>query len=279
MRIVLRVLSGARAGHTARFDRAHVAIGRHPTSDFQLDPAKDRDVSGKHAEIIARNGGYAIRDAGSTNGTWVNGQKLEGERILAAGDVVALGATGPKLEIAIERGSRWTARRLWRTAGGVAGLAGFAIGIAVTYSATHREAKKRESALDALLRRSDSVNAVLSAGMRDVNGRVSGLDSALSAARGESDSLRAHLIATRTGTNGQSAAVHRAAEQLQHAESREQLLATASRVDYARISRLDGPAVVLIAVEMPDGHAFTGTGFSVASGGLVVTNRHSHARR
>jgi S1-C subfamily serine protease len=51
-------------------------------------------------------------------------------------------------------------------------------------------------------------------------------------------------------------------------------LVTASRVDYAKIAHAKGPAVVLIAVEMPDGNAFTGTGFSVATSGVVVTNRH-----
>lgn len=272
MRIVLRVLSGAKSGQVARFDGRRVQrlrIGRHPASDFQFDPTKDRDVSGRHAEIVGTGNGtrFTIRDVGSTNGTWVNGDRLEREHVLADGDVIAFGASGPRMEFHVDRRFYWTRRRVWTAIGG---SAGFAAGIIVAYSLTHRAATKRESALDALLRRSDSVNAVLSATAQHASDRASGLDSALAAQRQESQSLRARLAAEQRG----SAAAAVDAAQLRHAESREKLLASASRVDYATIAKSKGPAVVLIAVEMPDGHAFTGTGFSVATTGLVVTNRH-----
>jgi S1-C subfamily serine protease len=272
MRIVLHVLTGAKSGHTARFDgrrMQRLRIGRHPASDFQFDPTKDRDVSGRHAEIIGSGNGtrFTIRDAGSTNGTWVNGDRLERDHVLADGDVIAFGASGPRMEFHVDRRFHWTRRRVWMTVGGAAG---FAAGIIVAYSATHRAARKRESALDALLRKSDSVNQVLSASVRDVSSRASGLDSALSAAQHESEGLRTRLAAEQRGSAQAAADV----AQLKHSESREKLLATASRVDYAKIARSKGPAVVLIAVEMPDGHAFTGTGFSVSTAGLVVTNRH-----
>jgi S1-C subfamily serine protease len=272
MRILLHVLTGAKSGHVARFDgrrMQRLRIGRHPASDFQFDPTKDRDVSGRHAEIVGTSNGtrFTIRDVGSTNGTWVNGDKLDREHILADGDVIAFGASGPRMEFHVDRRFHWTRRRVWMAVGG---SAGFAAGIIVAYSLTHREAKKRESALDALLRRSDSVNAVLSATARVASDRASGLDSALAAAQHESQSLRTRLAAEQRGSAAAAADV----AQLRHSESREKLLATASRVDYAKIAKAKGPAVVLIAVEMPDGHAFTGTGFSVSASGLVVTNRH-----
>jgi S1-C subfamily serine protease len=272
MRIVLRVLTGAKTGHVARYDGKRLSrlrIGRHPASDFQFDPTKDRDVSGRHAEIVGASNGtrFTIRDVGSTNGTWVNGDRLEAEHVLADGDVIAFGAAGPRIEFHVDR-RFWTRRRIFMASGGLA--AGFALGIIVAYSATHRAARKRESALDALLRRSDSVNAVLSASVRDASDRVSGLDSALSAAQHESESLRTRLADEKRG----SASATADAAQLKHAESREKLLATVSRVDFAHLAKTRGPAVVLIAVEMPDGHAFTGTGFSIAPSGLVVTNRH-----
>jgi S1-C subfamily serine protease len=272
MRIVLHVLTGARSGHVARFDGRRVQrlrIGRHPASDFQFDPTKDRDVSGRHAEIVGASNGtrFTIRDVGSTNGTWVNGDKLERDHVLADGDVIAFGASGPRIEFHVDRRFHWTRRRVWMAVGGGAG---FAAGIVVAYSLTHRAERKRESALDALLRRSDSVNAVLSASVRNASDRASGLDSALAAAQHESESLKTRLAAEHRGSAQAAADV----AQLRHAESREKLLATASRVDYAKIARAKGPAVVLIAVEMPDGNAFTGTGFSVATSGVVVTNRH-----
>lgn len=272
MRIVLQVLTGAKSGQVARYDGRRVQrlrIGRHPASDFQFDPTKDRDVSGRHAEIVGTHNGtkFTIRDVGSTNGTWVNGDKLEREHVLSDGDVIAFGASGPRVEFHVDRRFHWTRRRVWMAVGGTAG---FMAGIIVAYSLTHRADKKRESALDALLRRSDSVNAVLSASARDANSRASGLDSALAAVQHETQSLRTRLAAEQRG----SAAANADIQQLRQSESRQKLLTTASRVDYAKIAKAKGPAVVLIAVEMPDGHAFTGTGFAVSAGGVVVTNRH-----
>jgi serine protease Do len=272
MRIVLRVLSGAKSGHVARYDGRRVQrvrIGRHPASDFQFDPTKDRDVSGRHAEIVGASDGtkFTIRDVGSTNGTWVNGDRLERDHVLTDGDVIAFGAGGPKIEFHVDRQFHWTRRRVWTAVGGAVG---FAAGIVIAYSATHRAARKRESALDALLRRSDSVNAVLSASVRNASDRASGLDSALAAAQHESESLRTRLADEQRGT----AQATQDAAQLKHSESREKLLASVSRVDFARLAKSRGPAVVLIAVEMPDGHAFTGTGFAISPQGLVVTNRH-----
>jgi S1-C subfamily serine protease len=272
VRIVLRVLTGAKSGHVARYDGRRLQrlrIGRHPASDFQFDATKDRDVSGRHAEIVGANAGtrFTIHDVGSTNGTWVNGDRLEREHVLADGDVISFGASGPRVEFHVDRQFHWTTRRIWMSA---IGTAAFAVGIIATYSVTHRAARKRESALDALLRRSDSVNAVLSANAQQATNRASDLDSALSAAQQRSDSLRTRLAAEQRGSAQATADV----AQLKHSESREKLLATASRVDYARLARTRGPAVVLIAVEMPNGQAFTGTGFAVSAAGLVVTNRH-----
>jgi len=272
MRIVLNVLTGAKSGHVARYDgrrMQRLRIGRHPASDFQFDPTKDRDVSGRHAEIVGSGNGtrFTIRDVGSTNGTWVNGDRLEREHVLADGDVIAFGASGPRMEFHVDRRFHWTRRRVWMAVGGTAG---FAAGIIVAYSLTHRAARKRESALDALLRKSDSVNAVLSANARNASDRASGLDSALAASQHETESLRTRLAAEQRGSAAAAADI----AQLKHAESRQKLLATASRVDYRTISHSKGPAVALIAVEMPDGHAFTGTGFSVSTSGVVVTNRH-----
>lgn len=99
MSIELRVLSGARAGHSQSFDKSIVLAGRHPMCDLRLDPEADRDVSARHAEIRAHGDAWLVRDVGSTNGTFVNGERLTGERALGVGDVVALGEFGPRLEV------------------------------------------------------------------------------------------------------------------------------------------------------------------------------------
>ena len=76
MPIELRILSGSRAGQTQSFDKSVVAIGRHPLSDLRFDPNIDIDVSTRHGEIRVLDNQYVIIDNESTNGTFVNGQRL-----------------------------------------------------------------------------------------------------------------------------------------------------------------------------------------------------------
>jgi ABC-2 type transport system ATP-binding protein len=67
-----------------------VLIGRDPNADVVV---ADDEVSTRHASFMVVDGGAAVEDLGSTNGTYVNGQRVTGSRQLAAGDRVRLGAT------------------------------------------------------------------------------------------------------------------------------------------------------------------------------------------
>ena len=58
----------------------------------------DPDVSRRHAVVRALDGGLAVEDLGSTNGTFVNGEQLHGTRPLASGDLVAIGQTTLRYE-------------------------------------------------------------------------------------------------------------------------------------------------------------------------------------
>jgi predicted component of type VI protein secretion system len=51
----------------------------------------DAEVSRRHARISIQAGNYVIEDLGSTNGTFVNGQRLAGPRVLRVGDTVMFG--------------------------------------------------------------------------------------------------------------------------------------------------------------------------------------------
>lgn len=63
-------------------------IGRTPNNQIQLDhPA----VSKRHAEIANTPQGVSIRDLNSSNGTFLNGQRLVGEQRLKNGDVIFIG--------------------------------------------------------------------------------------------------------------------------------------------------------------------------------------------
>jgi S1-C subfamily serine protease len=99
MRVELRITSGSRAGQRETFDKSVISVGRHPTNDLRFDPELDPDVSGRHAEIRVVGEKVTLRDLDSTNGTYVNGQRIGGERALFDGDVIGLGDPGPKVEL------------------------------------------------------------------------------------------------------------------------------------------------------------------------------------
>jgi S1-C subfamily serine protease len=93
-----KFLSGARAGQAETFHKGYLGLGRHPLSDVRFDTERDLDVSSRHAAIMAKPEGYVLHDLGSKNGTYVNGQRIEGDRLLKDGDVIGFGAKGPALE-------------------------------------------------------------------------------------------------------------------------------------------------------------------------------------
>ncbi|HYD53317.1 MAG TPA: trypsin-like peptidase domain-containing protein [Gemmatimonadaceae bacterium] len=111
MTLELRVLAGARRGTVVRSDRPVVALGRHGACELQLDPEADLDVSARHAEIHVVRGTYLVRDAGSTNGTLVNGVRVAGDRALRDGDVIGLGPNGPTVQVRVIGTAPSSARR------------------------------------------------------------------------------------------------------------------------------------------------------------------------
>ncbi len=101
MRVELRITSGSRAGQREQFDKSVISIGRNPINDFRFHPELDPDVSSKHAEIRVLESKVTLFDLDSTNGTFVNGQRVQGSRALFEGDLIAFGGDGPKVEFHI----------------------------------------------------------------------------------------------------------------------------------------------------------------------------------
>jgi adenylate cyclase len=66
------------------------SLGRHPNNSIQL---LDKIVSKEHCILEQRDGGFILRDLGSLNGTYVNGERVRGEMMLRHGDEIALGST------------------------------------------------------------------------------------------------------------------------------------------------------------------------------------------
>ncbi|MDH7487269.1 MAG: FHA domain-containing protein [Anaerolineae bacterium] len=63
-------------------------LGRAPDCDLII---ADRRVSRRHAEIYRQEEGFILRDLDSTNGTWLNGQRLSAPALLQDGDIIAIG--------------------------------------------------------------------------------------------------------------------------------------------------------------------------------------------
>jgi pSer/pThr/pTyr-binding forkhead associated (FHA) protein len=71
-------------------------IGRDAACDLRLDA--DEYVSARHARLELAPDGVRVVDLGSTNGTYVNGERVARERLLRSGDVLRLGQTELRLE-------------------------------------------------------------------------------------------------------------------------------------------------------------------------------------
>jgi pSer/pThr/pTyr-binding forkhead associated (FHA) protein len=85
---LLLVKRGPNAGSTFLLDQDSTNAGRDPQSDVFLD---DITVSRKHAVLERRaDGSWFVRDVGSLNGTYVNGEQVD-ETKLATGDEVQIG--------------------------------------------------------------------------------------------------------------------------------------------------------------------------------------------
>ncbi len=72
-------------GFSLRLGRGGHSLGRGGLDDKKL--------SREHAEIDIHGDRLEVEDLGSTNGTFVNGQRIEGRAVLSNGDVVGLGST------------------------------------------------------------------------------------------------------------------------------------------------------------------------------------------
>ncbi|MDX1511395.1 MAG: FHA domain-containing protein [Nitriliruptorales bacterium] len=68
-----------------------IALGKEPTNDVVIDD--DREISRLHAVLERIGERWCVRDLASTNGTYVNGERLQGERPLVHGDEIRIGST------------------------------------------------------------------------------------------------------------------------------------------------------------------------------------------
>lgn len=80
--------SGPTPGAAFTLEGDQISIGRDSVNEIVIN---DAEISRRHARLTFQGGKYVLEDLGSTNGTFVNGQRLAGPRVLKAGEVVSFG--------------------------------------------------------------------------------------------------------------------------------------------------------------------------------------------
>ena len=83
-------------GTDVALNSTQLTVGRGGQNDIALP--HDDYVSARHARFEPRQDGVWIQDLGSTNGTYLNGARLEEPRRLTPGDVVRVGETDLRYE-------------------------------------------------------------------------------------------------------------------------------------------------------------------------------------
>ena len=293
-------LDGPRAGQIRAAAKDYATIGRHPECDIQFGPDSELEVSVQHAAVFKQGGDFMVRDLGSTNGTWLDGKRVRGDRPLTHGDILQFGTTGPRLEFSISDALPVTIRpgptaapapvrapraeifgpktrpteRLPidgppRASGGwkwvAAALVVMAVGTAIGLKlrSDHRRGDAaRQRALMARLQETKARLDLLKAPSAGVQAR-------LEEARQSTESLGATIMNATIGpdqeiTFGQRIAADSAAQQP---------LIDAARFDPAAATAPAGAALVAVVAEFADG-VRTGSGIAVRSTGdtvLVVT--------
>jgi DNA-binding response OmpR family regulator len=84
----IRVLGGPQKGRQIPLTEDSLTIGRQADSDVVVD---DRLASRRHARLEMNHGQCEIRDCGSRNGTFVNGERIPESHVLRDGDEIQIG--------------------------------------------------------------------------------------------------------------------------------------------------------------------------------------------
>jgi hypothetical protein len=80
--------SGPNTGKVFPLEASEIIVGRDASNGVAIN---DGEISRKHAKLSLHGSAYVLQDLGSTNGSFVNGQRLTGTQVLNPGDTVSFG--------------------------------------------------------------------------------------------------------------------------------------------------------------------------------------------
>jgi S1-C subfamily serine protease len=299
--IELRVLSGTRAGTREQFEQPVVTVGRDATSDLRFDPQTELDVSTRHGELRYADGVWTIHDQGSTNGTFVNGERVENSARLSDGDVVSFGAHGPRVEVrgvgsapagaapatalrpsvpvsgdssrprmdtsmrvavAVEEQTR-SLRRNFMIAGGAL----IALGV-MGFVVWQRQVSARERELLATFAKVESTMVAL---QQKIATRQPG-DSAYAKALKDTLDARQRELGQAREQLKSGKATPKGIEALSHNMDRTAVMQQSISA-VSKVHDLNDAAVAMLVSDF-DGKFLAGTAFGITPSGLLVTNRH-----
>jgi Uncharacterized conserved protein, contains FHA domain len=101
MKLTVTIDSGSLAGHSYVLENGFLTVGRTENCSIRFDPVSERIASKQHAFIEAKPDGFYITDNQSTNGTLLNGERVQTAK-LSNGDQVQFGKNGTTAAIQIE---------------------------------------------------------------------------------------------------------------------------------------------------------------------------------
>lgn len=84
----LILLTGVGAGTEYPLEKTELQLGRDLSNDIVVN---DPEVSRRHAHLVLEGDGYILEDLGSTNGTFIRGQRLAAPVVLRPGETITIG--------------------------------------------------------------------------------------------------------------------------------------------------------------------------------------------
>lgn len=104
MKLYLTINGGSLSGRTFELEIGFLTIGRGDNCSIRFDPQSERIASKQHAFIEARQDGYYLTDNQSTNGTMLNGERVQTAKI-NSGDTIQFGKNGVQASVSIDGNS------------------------------------------------------------------------------------------------------------------------------------------------------------------------------